>query len=77
MPTSQGVSEQTFKGQDCGHSMGGDSPQRPGSLFAPATHGQRLQRLGNHDGDFRCCAAVNSLTVAPTRVRPGFCGGVI
>ena len=39
-----------------------------------ATHGQRLQRLGNHDADFHCCAAVNSLTVVPTQVRPGVFG---
>ncbi|MYF20845.1 MAG: 2-phosphosulfolactate phosphatase, partial [Synechococcus sp. SB0677_bin_5] len=43
----------------------------PEACLRLATHGQRLQRLGNHDADFRCCAAVNSLAVAPTQVRPG------
>ena len=46
----------------------------PEACLRLATHGQRLQRLGNHDGDFRCCAAVNSLAVAPTQVRPGVFG---
>ena len=43
----------------------------PEACLRLATHGQRLQRLGNHDADFRCCAAVNSLAVVPTRTRPG------
>jgi len=46
----------------------------PEACLRLATHGQRLQRLGNHDRDFRCCAAVNSLAVAPTQVRPGVFG---
>ena len=43
----------------------------PEACLRLATHGQRLQRLGNHDEDFCCCAAVNSLAVVPTQVRPG------
>ena len=43
----------------------------PEACLRLATHGQRLQRLGNHDADFRCCAAINSLTVVPTQTRPG------
>ncbi|MCY4332962.1 MAG: 2-phosphosulfolactate phosphatase family protein [Cyanobacteria bacterium MAG CAR1_bin_15] len=46
----------------------------PEACLRLATHGQRLQRLGNHDRDFCCCAAVNSLAVAPTQVRPGVFG---
>ena len=46
----------------------------PEACLRLATHGQRLQRLGNHDADFRCCAAVNSLAVAPTQMRPGVFG---
>jgi 2-phosphosulfolactate phosphatase len=36
-----------------------------------ASHGQRLIRLGNHDADFACCAAVDSLTIVPTQAEPG------
>ena len=36
-----------------------------------ASHGQRLIGLGDHDADFRCCAAVDSLAVVPTQVEPG------
>ena len=43
----------------------------PEACLRLATHGQRLQRLGDHDGDFRCCAAINSLAVVPTQTRPG------
>jgi len=43
----------------------------PETCLRLATHGQRLQRLGNHDADLRCCAAVNSLTVVPTQTSPG------
>ncbi|MCY3537579.1 MAG: 2-phosphosulfolactate phosphatase family protein [Cyanobacteria bacterium MAG IRC4_bin_6] len=46
----------------------------PEACLRLATHGQRLQRLGNHDADFRCCAAVNSLAVVPTQVHPGVFG---
>ena len=46
----------------------------PEACLRLASHGQRLQRLGNHDGDFRCCAAVNSLAVVPTQMHPGVFG---
>ncbi|KKZ12300.1 MAG: 2-phosphosulfolactate phosphatase [Candidatus Synechococcus spongiarum SP3] len=46
----------------------------PEACLRLATHGQRLQRLGNHDADFRCCAGVNSLAVVPTQMRPGVLG---
>ncbi|NDG75082.1 MAG: 2-phosphosulfolactate phosphatase family protein [Synechococcaceae bacterium WB8_1B_136] len=36
-----------------------------------ASHGQRLMGLGNHDADFACCAAVDSLTIVPTQTAPG------
>jgi 2-phosphosulfolactate phosphatase len=36
-----------------------------------ASHGQRLIALGDHDADFRCCAAVDSLTIVPTQTSPG------
>jgi 2-phosphosulfolactate phosphatase len=36
-----------------------------------ASHGQRLIGLGNHDADFRCCAAVDSLTIVPIQAEPG------
>ena len=36
-----------------------------------ASHGQRLIGLGNHDADFVCCAAVDSLTIVPSQTSPG------
>jgi len=36
-----------------------------------ASHGQRLIGIGNHDADFACCAAVDSLTLVPTQTSPG------
>jgi 2-phosphosulfolactate phosphatase len=30
-----------------------------------------LISLGDHDADFRCCAAVDSLTIVPTQTSPG------
>jgi 2-phosphosulfolactate phosphatase len=36
-----------------------------------ASHGQRLIGIGNHDADFVCCAAVDSLTIVPTQTSPG------
>ena len=36
-----------------------------------ASHGQRLIGLGNHDADFACCAAVDTLTIVPTQSEPG------
>ncbi len=36
-----------------------------------ASHGQRLIGLGNHDEDFACCAAVDTLTIVPRQSAPG------
>ncbi len=36
-----------------------------------ASHGQRLIGSGNHDADFACCAAVDSLTIVPLQTSPG------
>ena len=36
-----------------------------------ASHGQRLIGIGNHDADFACCAALDSLTLVPTQTSPG------
>ncbi|WP_043368564.1 2-phosphosulfolactate phosphatase family protein [Cyanobium sp. PCC 7001] len=36
-----------------------------------ASHGQRLSGLGNHDGDFACCSAVDSLGIVPIQDTPG------
>jgi 2-phosphosulfolactate phosphatase len=36
-----------------------------------ASHGQRLIGLGDHDADFACCAAVDSLQVVPTQAESG------
>ncbi len=36
-----------------------------------ASHGQRLIGLGNHDVDFACCAAVDSLQLVPFQSEPG------
>lgn len=43
----------------------------PETCLRVASHGQRLIRLGDHDADFRCCAAIDSLQVVPTQVEPG------
>ncbi len=32
-----------------------------------STHGQRLQRLGNHDDDFLCCSELDSINIIPTQ----------
>jgi 2-phosphosulfolactate phosphatase len=36
-----------------------------------ASHGQRLIGIGNHDADFTCCAAVDSLQIVPFQSEPG------
>ena len=36
-----------------------------------ASHGRRLIGIGNHDADFACCAAVDSLTIVPCQTSPG------
>ncbi len=43
----------------------------PETCLRAASHGQRLIGLGNHDADFACCAAVDSLTIVPTQTSPG------
>lgn len=43
----------------------------PEACLRTASHGQRLIRLGDHDADFRCCAAVDSLEIVPTQGEPG------
>jgi 2-phosphosulfolactate phosphatase len=43
----------------------------PETCLRAASHGQRLIGLGNHDADFACCAAVDSLTIVPTQAEPG------
>ena len=45
--------------------------QDPEGCLRVASHGQRLISLGDHDADFRCCAAVDSLTIVPTQTSPG------
>ncbi|MBM5804442.1 MAG: 2-phosphosulfolactate phosphatase family protein [Cyanobacteria bacterium K_DeepCast_35m_m2_155] len=36
-----------------------------------ASHGQRLIGIGDHDADFACCAAVDSLQVVPLQAEAG------
>ncbi len=43
----------------------------PEACLRTASHGQRLIGLGDHDADFACCAAVDSLTIVPTQAEPG------
>jgi len=43
----------------------------PEQALRLASHGQRLERLGNHDPDFAFCAAVDSLAVVPLQTEPG------
>ena len=43
----------------------------PEGCLRLASHGQRLIRLGDHDADFRCCAAVDSLEIVPIQTEPG------
>ncbi|MCP9810125.1 2-phosphosulfolactate phosphatase family protein [Cyanobium sp. HWJ4-Hawea] len=44
---------------------------QPEACLRAASHGQRLIGLGNHDADFACCAAIDSLEVVPMQVEPG------
>jgi 2-phosphosulfolactate phosphatase len=44
---------------------------RPEDCLRAASHGRRLQRLGDHDADFRCCAAVDTLETVPFQQQPG------
>ena len=43
----------------------------PEACLRAASHGQRLIGIGNHDADFACCAAVDSLHVVPLQAEPG------
>ena len=36
-----------------------------------ASHGKRLISLGDHDADFRCCAALDQLPVIPSQFEVG------
>ncbi len=45
--------------------------QDPEACLRTASHGQRLIGLGDHDADFHCCAAVDSLRVVPLQTEPG------
>ncbi|AAQ00091.1 MULTISPECIES: 2-phosphosulfolactate phosphatase family protein [Prochlorococcus] len=36
-----------------------------------ATHGKRLERLGNHDDDFTCCSELDKICVVPTQREKG------
>jgi 2-phosphosulfolactate phosphatase len=36
-----------------------------------ASHGQRLIGIGNHDADFACCAAIDTLEIVPFQAEPG------
>lgn len=44
---------------------------QPEACLRAASHGQRLIGIGNHDADFACCAAIDSLTIVPTQSEPG------
>jgi 2-phosphosulfolactate phosphatase len=43
----------------------------PETCLRAASHGQRLIGLGDHDADFACCAAVDSLEIVPIQAEPG------
>jgi 2-phosphosulfolactate phosphatase len=43
----------------------------PETALRSASHGQRLIGLGDHDADFACCAAIDSLQVVPFQAEPG------
>ena len=36
-----------------------------------ASHGQRLERIGDHDDDFACCAELDKLSVVPSQTELG------
>ena len=44
---------------------------QPEACLRAASHGQRLIGIGNHDADFACCAALDTLTIVPTQTQPG------
>ncbi len=45
--------------------------REPETCLRAASHGQRLIGLGDHDADFACCSAVDSLQVVPQQFEPG------
>ena len=45
--------------------------QDPEGCLRTASHGQRLIGLGDHDADFACCAAVDSLEIVPMQAEAG------
>ena len=53
------------------HALWQQWKDQPEALLRLASHGQRLQRLGDHDADLACCAAIDSLTVVPSQQEPG------
>ena len=53
------------------HALWQQWKDQPEALLRLASHGQRLQRLGDHEADLACCAAVDSLTVVPSQDEPG------
>ncbi len=36
-----------------------------------STHGQRLERLGNHDDDFLCCSEIDKISIVPVQREKG------
>jgi len=45
--------------------------QDPEGCLRTASHGQRLIGLGDHDADFACCEAVDSLDIVPMQAEAG------
>nr|AUG32815.1 2-phosphosulfolactate phosphatase [Paulinella longichromatophora] len=45
--------------------------KNPERCLRAASHGRRLAKFGNHDEDFRCCAAVDSLDIVPVQTDIG------
>ena len=43
----------------------------PVACLYQATHGQRLNAIGNHDDDFACCSELDKIRVVPTQREPG------
>ena len=53
------------------HALWSQWKTNPEQALRLASHGQRLERLGDHDADFACCAAVDSLVVVPQQTEMG------
>tara|TARA_Y100001968_G_scaffold305506_1_gene321409 strand:+ start:121 stop:870 length:750 start_codon:yes stop_codon:yes gene_type:complete len=43
----------------------------PEACLRKASHGQRLQGIGNHDSDFKCCSELDQISIVPTQVEKG------